>query len=73
MRLLGIDGSIITLPQTKELEKKYGYPVSYNRDKGLISGQLSCLFDLNNKLILDTSLEPYKTTKYPRLEVEGLG
>ncbi len=63
MRLLGIDGSIITLPQTEELEKKYGYPVSYNRDKGLILGQLSCLFDLNNKLILDTSLEPYKTSE----------
>ena len=63
MRLLGIDGSIITLPQTEELEKKYGYPVNYNRDKGLISGQLSCLFDLNNKMILDTSLEPYKTSE----------
>ncbi len=63
MRLLAIDGSIITLPQTKELEEKYGYPVSRNGDKGLISGQLSCLFDLNNKMILDTSLEPYKASE----------
>jgi hypothetical protein len=63
MRLLAIDGSTVNLPQTKELEDKYGYPISRNGNKSLVSGQLSCLFDLNNNIILDTSLEPYKTSE----------
>ena len=54
-RLLAIDGSQITLPNTKELIEKYGLAKNQN-EEALASSRMSCLYDIENKMVIDTLL-----------------
>ena len=62
-RLLAVDGSRFTLPNTKELEKKYGTAVTPNKLKSFPTAQISCLYDIENKMIIDFSLAPFNASE----------
>jgi hypothetical protein len=58
-RLLAIDGSIIELPHTAELEQEYG--TYANQHKTLrVQARVSLLYDVLNDLVLDGQLGRYK-------------
>jgi len=58
-RLLAIDGSIIELPHTAELEQQYG--TYANQHKTLrVQARISLLYDVLNDLVLDGQLGRYK-------------
>lgn len=54
--LLGIDGTMLNLPCTKELYEKYGAQESQGTPQ--VQAQVSCLFDLMNKIIVDFRISP---------------
>ena len=57
-RLLGCDGSTLTLPITKELTKKYEYNINQHTTDVLIA-RTSILYDLENRMILDGVIAPF--------------
>lgn len=57
-RLLGCDGSTLTLPVTKELTKKYGYNINQHTTDVLLA-RTSILYDLENGMILDGVIAPF--------------
>jgi hypothetical protein len=57
-RLLGCDGSTLTLPITKELKKKYSHYVNGHTTDVLIA-RTSILYDLENEMVLDGKLAPF--------------
>ena len=61
-RLLAIDGSKLTLPSTKELEEKYG-KAKNQHEEGLAAGHISCLYDIENEMVIDVVLGSYKANE----------
>jgi len=59
-RLISCDGSYLTLPITKEIIKEYNTFTNQNTTQVVI-GRTSVLYDLENHMILDGVLSPYKT------------
>lgn len=57
-RLLGCDGSTLTLPITKELTKKYKHFVNHHTTDVLIA-RTSILYDLENGMVLDGVIAPF--------------
>jgi len=58
-RLLGVDGSRLTLPHTKELKKIYGQTKNRS-DNGVVQARLSVLYDVINNYVIDGILSPLK-------------
>lgn len=54
-RLLAVDGSRMTLPQTKELSKEYGETKNQN-STGVTQARVSVLYDVLNKYVIDGAL-----------------
>jgi len=59
LRLLSVDGSRMTLPNTKELEFEYGKTKNQS-NTGVVQGRVSVLYDVLNKYVLDGILSPLK-------------
>lgn len=59
-RLLAVDGSRMTLPCTKELEKSYGKTKNQSQT-GVVQARVSVLYDVLNKFVLDGRLVPLST------------
>jgi len=60
-RILSVDGSQIHLPSSKELINYYG--TWQNKNKKTPMGQASMLFDVLNKITVDSTIVPYKTSE----------
>ncbi len=58
-RLLGVDGSRLTLPNTKELELFYGKTRNQS-ETGVIQARVSVLYDVLNNFVIDSELAPLK-------------
>lgn len=56
-RLLSVDGSRMTLPNTKELKNEYGETKNQNKT-GVVQARVSVLYDVLNKYVLDGILTP---------------
>ena len=56
-RLMAVDGSILNLPETKELEKIYGRAKNQN-GPGVVQGRASVLYDVLDKFVIDGCLSP---------------
>jgi len=54
------DGTNINLPTTKETLKQYGNSTTKHGTKPQASLGLSCCYDVLNKIILNTTINPYK-------------
>lgn len=57
-RLLGCDGSTLTLPITNELKKKYAHNINQHTTDVLIA-RISILYDLENKMVINGTLAPF--------------
>lgn len=58
-RLLAVDGSQVTLPNTQELYEKFGSPSNQHGEvNGLVQARASVLYDVLNHYILDSILSP---------------
>lgn len=60
-RLLGLDGSIINLPDTDETRKRYNLQPCGIAGKERVQGLGSFLYDLLNELVISVSLEEKKS------------
>jgi len=58
-RLLGVDGSRLTLPFTTELKKIYGETKNQN-DTGVVQSRVSVLYDVINNYVIEGILSPLK-------------
>lgn len=56
-RLLAVDGSRMTLPDTKKLEDIYGRTKNQSKP-GVVQARVSVLYDVLNRFVLDGSLSP---------------
>lgn len=56
-RLLAVDGSRMTLPDTQELEEIYGKTKNQSKT-GVVQARVSVLYDVLNKFVIDGSLSP---------------
>ena len=63
-RLLAVDGSRINLPDTKELQNIYGRSKNHT-SSGVVQARTSVLYDVLNKLVIDSKLVPLKTGEIP--------
>jgi hypothetical protein len=54
-RLLAVDGSRLTLPDTQELDKLYGRTKNQS-DTGVVQARVSVLYDVLNKFVIDGCL-----------------
>lgn len=59
-RLLAVDGSRLTLPETKELEEIYGKTKNQSKT-GVVQARTSVLYDVLNKFAIDGCLSPLST------------
>lgn len=59
-RLLAVDGSRVTLPETKELGRIYGKTKNQSKT-AVVQARASVLYDVLNKLTIDGSLSPLST------------
>jgi hypothetical protein len=59
-RILAVDGSKITLPYTQELKSFYGESKNQT-DTSIVQGMSSVLYDVLNRLVLNSVLENVKT------------
>ncbi len=59
-RLLGVDGSRITLPCTKELKAIYGETKNQNKS-GVVQSRVSVLYDVLNNYVIEGIISPLKT------------
>ena len=59
LRVLAVDGSFVSLPQTKKLKSYYG-EAKNNTATGVAQARVSVLYDVLNKMVLDGSLAPLK-------------
>lgn len=57
-RLLGCDGSTLTLPITDALKKKYSHNINQHTSDVLIA-RTSILYDLENGMVIDGALAPF--------------
>jgi hypothetical protein len=58
-RLLAVDGTVITLNNTKYMQETFGY--IENKTSKLAKAQASCLYDVENGVILDSLIGNYKS------------
>ena len=58
MRLLAVDGSVLSLPQTRGLEKIYGRS-SNQHNTIVVDARCSVLYDVLNKMVIDGALAPF--------------
>jgi hypothetical protein len=56
-RILSVDGSIMTLPNTWRLEEIYG-KVTNQTQSGVVQARVSVLYDVLNKFVIDGRLSP---------------
>jgi len=56
-RLLAVDGSRLTLPDTVELATIYGKTRNHS-DNGVVQGRFSVLYDVLNRFVIDGCLSP---------------
>jgi len=63
-RILAVDGSMINLPDTKELETIYGRTKNQTKS-GLIQARTSVLYDVLNHLVIDSKLVTLGTGEIP--------
>lgn len=61
-RLLAIDGSVYTLPSSKELIQEFGVNLFSSQQKWL-KGQVSLAFDVLNNVCVDAKLAAYKVSE----------
>jgi len=59
-RLLGIDGSKITLPFSKELQDIYGVIKNQSEIKDIVQARVSVLYDVLNEMVIDGMLSANK-------------
>ncbi len=59
-RVLAVDGSRLSLPDTQELEKIYGRTKNQS-ETGVVQARISVLYDVLNKFAIDGSLSPLST------------
>lgn len=59
-RVCAIDGSDINLPNTKELLELYGSE-PYSNGSIQVQSLVSCLYDVLNHVIIDASMNPYRS------------
>ena len=57
LRVLAVDGSIITLPNTKELRNKYGETINQS-STSIVQARVSVIYDVLNHYVLDGILSP---------------
>lgn len=64
-RLLGVDGSIVTLPSNEEIKKEFSTTNVSNqhkdKDKKIVQARASLLYDLLNSIVVDAQLCDSKT------------
>lgn len=64
-RLLGVDGSIITLPNNDEMGKEFGFTNVVNqykdKSKNIVQARVSLLYDVLNSVVVDAVLTDTKT------------
>jgi hypothetical protein len=61
-RLLSVDGSRLTLPNTKELQNVFG--IARNQtDSTVTQGRISVLYDVLNNFVIDSILSPLSQTE----------
>jgi hypothetical protein len=58
-RLSAIDGTVLELPDTALLRKEFG--CSGNQNRMVARAKASCLFDVLNKVIINSKIERYDT------------
>lgn len=58
-----IDGSDIILPSTEENARKYGVAPNPKASANPVMASVSLLYDCINKLVIDTSVGPYKSSE----------
>ena len=61
-RLLAIDGTTITLPDTPDLREYYGQSGN-KHGANLVTGRVSILYDVLNKIVIQGCLEPKKVSE----------
>lgn len=75
-RLLAVDGSRMTLPDTQELEAIYGRTKNQSKT-GVVQARVSVLYDVLNNYVIDGSLAPLSTGESSlamgHLEFSGAG
>ncbi|HSI90198.1 MAG TPA: IS4 family transposase [Adhaeribacter sp.] len=59
--LLASDGSTLQLPQSQELEQAFG--LAENKGRTMPMGRISLFYDVENELVLQALLEPYKASE----------
>lgn len=57
-RLLSVDGSRMTLPNTEELKNEYGQSKNQNPSSGVVQARVSVLYDVLNNYVIDGKLTP---------------
>jgi hypothetical protein len=67
-RLLAVDGSRITLPDTKELEALYGRTKNQSKT-GVVQARVSVLYDVLNQFVIDGKLASLSVGE-PKLALE---
>jgi len=66
-RLVAIDGSSIVLPNTDEIEDKFGKHFEKSSGAAVILARLSEAFDPLNHISLDIQVQPYATSEHKML------
>lgn len=56
-RLLAVDGSSLTLPQTKDLKEHFGLTKN-KTETPVVQGRISTLYDVLNCIVIDSTLAP---------------
>lgn len=64
-RLLGIDGSTLTLPQSNELINDFGYAKNnLDPESRMPKATISHFYDLLNGIIIDSQIDEYRISEY---------
>lgn len=58
-RVLAMDGCVLEVPNTKETQRHYGYVTNQSKDFKLARALSSQLFDVENKLVVSTTMGRY--------------
>ncbi|QZE12805.1 IS4 family transposase [Halosquirtibacter laminarini] len=61
-RVLAVDGSLLTLPNTKELMEVFGSNQPHTKEP-IIQGRVSLLYDVLNGFVIDSTLQPLSRTE----------
>lgn len=61
--LLGIDGSIMEIPNTEELKRQFGGITDNKNNVVVARAQTSGIYDCLNEIMLDSQISPYKTSE----------